>query len=127
MTTNETLIVIVLAIALIAILLRSWFASRVRKQASGMAQQVFPVWAAQGPFESGKESAAAMWRAVEGPKVRLLWDLREARFNLDATDVHDLAAFVRGLVSASNVRTAFVTSRAHLQCLLRAHHTALID
>lgn len=36
-----------------------------------MAQQVFPVWAAQGPFESGEESAAAMryaYSAVRGPE-----------------------------------------------------------
>ena len=35
-----------------------------------MARQALPVWAAQGPFESGAESAAAMrraWLAVSGP------------------------------------------------------------
>jgi hypothetical protein len=35
-----------------------------------LAKQVFPVWAAQGPFESGAESAAAMrraWLAISGP------------------------------------------------------------
>lgn len=58
-----------------------------------------------------KESAAAMWRAVEASEVRMLWDLRDARFDLAQTAVRDLAEFVRRLVSVSNVRTAFVASR----------------
>lgn len=36
-----------------------------------MAQEIFPVWAAQGPFESGQQSAAAMryaYLAVQGPE-----------------------------------------------------------
>ena len=58
-----------------------------------------------------KESAAAMWRAVGAPDVRILWDLRDARFNLAKTEVQDLAEFVKGLVSAPTVRTAFVAPR----------------
>ena len=40
-------------------------------QASKMAQKVFPVWAGQGPFENGAESARAMkaaYTAVMGPE-----------------------------------------------------------
>lgn len=37
--------------------------SRTSKRAINMARQVFPVWAAQGPFASGAESAAAMRNA----------------------------------------------------------------
>jgi hypothetical protein len=43
--------------------------SQARKVASDAAKQVFPVWAIQGPFDSGTESAAAMrnaWLAVFG-------------------------------------------------------------
>jgi len=71
MTTNETLLVVVLVIALVAFLLRSWFASRGRAQGSGIAHEVLSVWAAQGPFESGDQSAAAMRSAyidVLGPE-----------------------------------------------------------
>ena len=49
-------IVIVLAI-------RRLLFSRALKTASDMAKQVFPVWAAQGPFDSGVQSAAAMRNA----------------------------------------------------------------
>ena len=37
--------------------------SQARKMASNAARQVFPVWAVQGPFASGTESAAAMGNA----------------------------------------------------------------
>ena len=67
---------------------------------------------AHGPLtlDEIKESAAAMWRAVGAPGVRILWDLRDARFNLAETEVHDLAEFVKGLVLVQAVRTAFVAS-----------------
>lgn len=72
--TMHTLVLSVLAVFAVAIafaairrLVRSW----TRNSASNMARQVFPVWAAQGPFRSGAESAAAMrkaWLAVFGPE-----------------------------------------------------------
>jgi hypothetical protein len=43
--------------------------SHARKMASNAAKQVFPVWALQGPFASGADSAPAMrnaWLAVLG-------------------------------------------------------------
>lgn len=46
--------------------------SQARKVASDAAKQVFPVWAIQGPFDSGTESAAAMrnaWLAVFGGRT----------------------------------------------------------
>jgi len=50
-----------------------WFLWRqyIFHQASKMAQKVFPVWAGQGPFENGAESARAMkaaYTAVMGPE-----------------------------------------------------------
>jgi hypothetical protein len=48
---------------------RAWQAS-VFNTASDMAQDVFPVWAGQGPFDNGTDSAVAMWAAwsvVYGP------------------------------------------------------------
>ena len=71
MTTNETLLVFVLAIAVVAILLRSWFASRGRDRGSNIAREVLAVWAVKGPFKSGEQSAAAMRYAhidVLGPE-----------------------------------------------------------
>ena len=44
--------------------------SHVFNTASEMAQDVFPVWAGQGPFDNGTDSAVAMWAAwsvVLGP------------------------------------------------------------
>ena len=39
------------------------------------------VCTAHGPLnlDGIKQAAAAMWRLVEGPQIRLLWDLRDAR------------------------------------------------
>jgi len=42
----------------------------IRNAVPDLESQVFPVWAAQGPFESGAESADAMrrsWLAISGP------------------------------------------------------------
>lgn len=39
---------------------QEWRRKRKFKQAAKIAQKVFPVWAAQGPFDSGKQSANAM-------------------------------------------------------------------
>ena len=42
----------------------------IRTAVPDLESQVFPVWAAQGPFESGAESADAMrraWLAISGP------------------------------------------------------------
>jgi hypothetical protein len=51
-------------------LIRKWKSNRADRLARGVANQVFPVWAAQGPFKSGAQSAAAMrnaYLAVLGP------------------------------------------------------------
>ena len=58
-----------------------------------------------------KESAATMWRFVGGSEIRMLWDLRDAQFDLTSTEVRELADFARMLVSGATVRTAFVAPR----------------
>ena len=58
-----------------------------------------------------EESAEAMWRVVRAPKIRILWDLRDARFDLSGTEVRGLAEFAKRLVSGAALRTAFVASR----------------
>ncbi len=36
-----------------------------------------------------------MWRQVEGPDIRVLWDLRDARFDLSVDEVVDLGEFIK--------------------------------
>jgi hypothetical protein len=57
-----------------------------------------------------KESAATMWRLAEGPDVRMLWDLRKAKFDLDVSQVSDLADTVKQMVASSDSRIAFVVT-----------------
>ena len=68
---------------------------------------------AHGPltFDEIKESAATMWRLVEGPQIRILWDLRDARFDLGPAEVRGLAEFVKRLAPPTAFRSAFVASR----------------
>jgi hypothetical protein len=67
---------------------------------------------AHGPLtlDEIKESAATMWRLIEGPRIRLLWDLREASFDLGTAEVRDLAEVVKQLAPATEFRSAFVVS-----------------
>lgn len=70
MGTPEIIVLVVLCIFGIVVAARVLLRSQAHKNASDLAKQVFPVWAAQGPFNSGAESAAAMrnaYLAVFGP------------------------------------------------------------
>ncbi len=60
MTSLQVAVLILIATAVLAALLWQWYRAHIFKRASGLARRVFPVWAAQGPFDSGEESAAAM-------------------------------------------------------------------
>ena len=60
MTGIQVLLLVLLAAAVLVVLLWRWYRSRIFEQAGDLARQVFPVWAAQGPFDSGAQSAAAM-------------------------------------------------------------------
>ena len=66
-----------------------------------------------------KESADTMWRLLEGPRIRVLWDLRDACFNLGTAEVRDLAEFVKLIAPSSAFRSAFVASRNLEFSLLR--------
>ena len=63
MTSLQVAALILLVVAVLAALLWQWYRSHIFKRASGLARRVFPVWAAQGPFNSGEESASAMRHA----------------------------------------------------------------
>ncbi len=58
-----------------------------------------------------KESAATMWGVVEGPNVRILWDLRDAKLDLDSAEVSDLANTMKRLAASAQPRVAFVVSQ----------------
>jgi len=69
--TTQSLVLILLAVTIVAVLLWVWFRSYTVKKVGKIVRQVYPVWAAQGPFESGEQSAAAMryaFLAVRGPE-----------------------------------------------------------
>ena len=69
MSSTAILILILAAAVIVVVTVRIWFRNRVFDRAAQMAKEVFPVWAAQGPFRDGLESALAMrhaWLAVFG-------------------------------------------------------------
>ena len=57
-----------------------------------------------------RESAAAMWQLIEGSEIRILWDLRDARFNFAETELRGLAEYFRRIARSTEFRTAFVVS-----------------
>jgi hypothetical protein len=71
MSNTEIVILVVLILVLLIVAFKPFKRTQARKEVSDTVKQVFPVWAAQGPFESGAESAAAMRRAylaILGPE-----------------------------------------------------------
>lgn len=71
MNITQLSLLILLVVTVIGVLVWLWFRSNTVKHAACMVSEIFPVWAAQGPFESGKQSSAAMryaYLAVRGPE-----------------------------------------------------------
>ena len=66
-----------------------------------------------GPLtlEDIREAAAAVWRDVEEPHIRMLWDLREAQFSLSTSEIRFLAEFTKQHSPFSRLRMAFVVAR----------------
>jgi hypothetical protein len=62
-------------------------------------------------LEEMREAAAAIWRDVEGPRIRMLWDLREARFTLSEGEIRAMADFSKQRSPYSHLRMAFVVAR----------------
>jgi hypothetical protein len=71
------------------------------------------VGTAIGPLtvEEIRRAAASVWRDVEGPSLRVLWDLRLARFEFSAVEVRALAEFARQNSPYPDLRMAFVVAR----------------
>ena len=55
-----------------------------------------------------KTAAQSLWDRAGGPRGRILWDIREAEFDLTAEQVRELAEFVKQASPFSDLRTAFV-------------------
>jgi hypothetical protein len=70
------------------------------------------VGVANGPLTLAdiRDAAATVWRQFEGGRIRILWDLRDARFNFSAAEVEDLAKFMRQKSPFTDLRSAFVIS-----------------
>lgn len=71
MDTAQVVLLIALIVAGGALAFRYWIRSQATKQAAEVTGDVYAVWAAQGPFDSGTQSAGAMryaYVAVRGPK-----------------------------------------------------------
>ena len=71
------------------------------------------VGTASGPLtiEEIRRAAASVWTDVEGPRLRVLWDLRKARFEFSTVEVRGLAEFARQNSPYPDLRMAFVVAR----------------
>ena len=61
--------------------------------------------------EEIRRAAASVWKDVEGPSPRVLWDLRNARFDFSTVEVRALAEFARQKSPYPDLRMAFVVAR----------------
>ena len=57
-----------------------------------------------------RKAAAAVWKDIEGPRIRMLWDLRDAQFTLSANEIRALAEFAKQHSPFSHLRMAFVVA-----------------
>ena len=66
-----------------------------------------------GPLdlEDIRDATAEVWRRVSGPSARILFDLREARFDLAPDEIPDLAEFVKQGSPYEDLRTAFIVAQ----------------
>ncbi len=61
-------------------------------------------------LEEMKQLAARLWQQLEGRTDRVLWDLRDAQFELEPDEVRELAEFAKANSPGGDLRTAFVVS-----------------
>lgn len=62
-------------------------------------------------LEEIREAAETVWTAFEGPRIRVLWDLRDAQFTLSLDDIRALAEYAKQNSPFSQLRMAFVVAR----------------
>lgn len=65
---------------------------------------------ASGPMtlDGIKEAARLIWGRVEGPRVRVLWDIREAEVDLSGAQIRELAEWAKQESPYDDLLTAFV-------------------
>lgn len=69
---KEVLVVAVITVVVLTMVIRKWIKSRAFRIASENAKELFPVWAIQGPFNSGEQSGNALLyahMAISGPEL----------------------------------------------------------
>lgn len=137
MTNFQFALLILLVVAILAASLWQWYKSHIFKRASGLARRVFPVWAAQGPFDSGEESAAAMryaYLAVFGPEEAermgmvetiakhaaaydnnpAAWEQNRQEATLSASsETEEFVTIAKGLAAMDSLNKDFLESGGH--------------
>jgi len=103
----------VFVVAVIFVATRRLLRSLTNNAIPDMARQVYPVWAAQGPFNSGTESADAMrraWLALFGPyqteKMAGAISQHEAEFDADPEDWEETRRAAADLASSEALTMA---------------------
>ena len=135
MNTAQILLLIVLIIVGVALAIRYWIRSQATMKAAEVTRDVYPVWAAQGPFDSGVRSAAAMryaYLAVRGPEEAQrmsegiarhaqafdadpgVWEkLRQDSLNLAGPKTEDYVTVAKGLAAADNLNKDLFEAGGH--------------
>jgi hypothetical protein len=125
MDTTTMVILVVVGVIVIGAAAKNFVRARTLASASNMAKQLFPVWAAQGPFSSGADSSKAMrgaWMAVFGAEQteEMEATIRQHEMAYDSdpdewekaritaledtgTDVSDLVTLAEGISAAESL------------------------
>jgi len=149
MTSLQVAVLILIATDVLAALLWQWYRSHIFKRASGLARRVFPVWAAQGPFDSGEESAAAMrhaylavFGAEEAEKRGMVeaiskhasaydsnpaaWEQnRQQAMQSANTETEEFVTIAKGLAAIDSLNKDFLESGGHKLELARQSHGSM--
>lgn len=132
--TEYIFIGIAIIIGLLA-LFKYWISTRSLHVASDIAKKVFPVWAAQGPFDNGTQSAAAMryaYLAVLGPEETekmtsaieqhknvydsnsQKWEeVRQQSTQSSETDIDDYISLAKGLAAMDSLNKDILEDGGH--------------
>lgn len=137
MTNLQVAALILIVVVVLAALLWQWYRSHIFKRTSGLARRVFPVWAAQGPFDSGEKSAAAMrcaYLAVFGPEEAerievveaiakhaevydrnpVAWEQnRRETILLASSETEEFVTIAKGLAAMDSLNEDFLESGGH--------------
>ena len=135
METAQVVVLIALIVAGGAVAFRYWIRLHAKKQAADVTRDVYSIWAAQGPFDSGTKSAAAMryaYLAVRGPEEAermsdsiakhahafdadpCVWEnLRQESLGLAGTKAQDHLAVAKGLAAADSLNKDLLEAGGH--------------